>query len=250
MTASVLALAFIILLAAFLVRAFPRAQTIYEFQHGLLHRNGRFRKNLTPGQYRFVLPRDELLIFDGRSQLVTAPAQEILTSDSLSVKISISANYKIVDARKFHESATDVFAEIYAALQIGLRQATAAMTLDEKLTNRDALTAALAKTGDRLTDFGVAIDNLTIKDVMLNGELKRAFSEKFRVGKENEAALERARGEAAALRSLANSARMLSDNPSLYQLRLIQLIADGNGTQTIILNGNEGRLAASVANGG
>jgi hypothetical protein len=44
------------------------------------------------------------------------------------------------------------------------------------------------------------------------------------VDQEGRAALERARGESAALRNLANAARVLEGNPELLNLRLLQSI--------------------------
>ena len=46
--------------------------------------------------------------------------------------------------------------------------------------------------------------------------------------------MEKARGETAALRNLANAARMITDNPNLMQLRLLQQLAGSSGN-TIVL---------------
>ncbi|MCA1706792.1 MAG: hypothetical protein LC808_27445 [Actinobacteria bacterium] len=48
------------------------------------------------------------------------------------------------------------------------------------------------------------------------------------------AALERARGETAALRNLANAARLCADNPALLQLRLLQQLSTGSGHTVVI----------------
>ena len=61
--------------------------------------------------------------------------------------------------------------------------------------------------------------------VTLPPEIRRLFSEVERARLEGAAALERARGEQAALRSLANSARMLKGNPELMNLRLLQSVS-------------------------
>jgi regulator of protease activity HflC (stomatin/prohibitin superfamily) len=47
-------------------------------------------------------------------------------------------------------------------------------------------------------------------------------------------ALERARGETAALRNLANAASLLKDNPALLQLRLVQQLAATTGHTVVI----------------
>jgi len=56
----------------------------------------------------------------------------------------------------------------------------------------------------------------------------------FKARKEGEAALERARGETAALRSLANAARMLQDNPQLMQLRMLQAMGESAGNTLVV----------------
>jgi len=48
------------------------------------------------------------------------------------------------------------------------------------------------------------------------------------------AALERARGETAALRNLANAARLVSDNPALMQLRLLQVVGEQSGNTVVL----------------
>jgi hypothetical protein len=45
-----------------------------------------------------------------------------------------------------------------------------------------------------------------------------------------QAALERARGQTAALRSLANAARLAQDVPALLQLRTLQAVEAGGAT--------------------
>ena len=69
---------------------------------------------------------------------------------------------------------------------------------------------------------------------MVPSELKRAFAGIVAARREGEAALERARGETAALRSLANAGRMIEDNPGLLQLRILQQLGGSSGN-TIML---------------
>jgi len=48
------------------------------------------------------------------------------------------------------------------------------------------------------------------------------------------AALERARGETAALRSLANAAHLIERNPALMQLRLLQAVGQNSGNTVVL----------------
>ena len=59
---------------------------------------------------------------------------------------------------------------------------------------------------------------------MFPADLKRSFAEVTRAKKEGEAALEKARGESAALRNLANAAKLLEKNPMLLRLRALASI--------------------------
>ena len=67
-------------------------------------------------------------------------------------------------------------------------------------------------------------------------DLKRAFADVLKAKQEGQVALERARGESAALRNLANAARVLEGNPALMNLRLMQSLATAqNAGSTLVL---------------
>ena len=64
---------------------------------------------------------------------------------------------------------------------------------------------------------------------MFPGKLKEIFAQVVNARQEGLAALEKARGETAAWRHLANAARMLATHPGLMQLRLIQALKESSG---------------------
>ena len=63
--------------------------------------------------------------------------------------------------------------------------------------------------------------------------IKQVFAQVVEARKAAQAAVERARGETAVLRHLANAARMLESNPALVTMKTLQ--AMGNGKNTIVL---------------
>jgi hypothetical protein len=69
---------------------------------------------------------------------------------------------------------------------------------------------------------------------MFPGELKKIFTQVVRARQEGLAALEKARGETAALRNLANAAQLVDRNPSLMQLRLLQVIGQQSGNTVVL----------------
>lgn len=89
-------------------------------------------------------------------------------------------------------------------------------------------------TEGRVGDLGLKLISVNLKDIMFPGKLKDVFAQVVSARKESLAALEKARGETAALRNLANAAKMIESNPNLMQLRLVQAIDDSSGNTFII----------------
>ena len=85
----------------------------------------------------------------------------------------------------------------------------------------------------------------SFRDLTLPGDLKKIFSQVVRARQEGLAALEKARGETAALRSLANAAQMVQRNPQLLQLRLLQVLEQQPG-HTVVLGMPSGVVPVPV----
>lgn len=220
-----------------------RLQTIYEYQYGLYYRGGKFQRVLGPGQYWYLLFYQSIYALDGRTQTVSIPGQELLTSDRVSVKISLAASYRIRDAeRAFHATATYQVA-LYLFLQLRLRALLSAIPIDELLTKRNVLGEQIFQDcKNQAEEIGLDLLSVGIKDIMFPGELKNIFAQVVNAKNEGLAALERARGESAALRSLANAAHLLESNPNLFQLRLLQTLNATSGN-TVVLNSTDGEIA-------
>jgi len=94
----------------------------------------------------------------------------------------------------------------------------------------------LARVQPEAAKLGINVHSVEVKDVMFPADLKRAFAEVLKSKLEGQAALERARGESAALRNLANAAKLLEGNPALMNLRLMQsLSAAQTAGNTLVL---------------
>jgi regulator of protease activity HflC (stomatin/prohibitin superfamily) len=212
--------------------------TVYDYQAGLHYRNGVFERILPAGRYRIWTPTTAIEVADLRERLDVVGGQELLTSDSLTVKISMLVRSRISDALKAHTRAANAAYHVYTGGQVVLRKAVAAKTLEQVLSERGEIGAeVLAAMKPVAESVGHELLAIEVRDVMLTGETKRAFGDIFRARKEGEAALERARGETAALRNLANGARMLKDNPALFNLRMLQVLqASAAKGATVVFN--------------
>jgi regulator of protease activity HflC (stomatin/prohibitin superfamily) len=240
----VLILLLVLVVAAIVIRPFVRLVTVYDYQRGLRYRMGRFSGLVDAGPRVSFRGFNEIRLIDGRPTTLTVPGQEILTADGVALKVSLTAHYVIADPVAAVTGDQDFLRALYVALQAGLRDSIAGRTADEILAARGNIGPATgAAVASDLARIGVELLGVDVRDIMVPAELKRAFAGIVAARREGEAALERARGETAALRSLANAGRLVDDNPGLLQLRLLQQL-DGSSGNTLVVGwpGPDGRM--------
>jgi regulator of protease activity HflC (stomatin/prohibitin superfamily) len=211
-----------------------RRVSVNEWEKGLLFRHGRLDSVLDPGAHRRWGSGYRLRGVDMRPWIVTIPSQEVPTADGVPVKVTVAGHAHIADPVVFVTANRDAEQGLYLAVQVALRELVATTTVDDLFTARVDTGTRLATAVSGLGELGLELDQLVIKDVIVPGELKRAQTEVLVARASGNAALERARGETAALRNLANAARMAADNPALLQLRLLQQL-DGSKGHTLVI---------------
>jgi regulator of protease activity HflC (stomatin/prohibitin superfamily) len=209
--------------------------TVYEFQRALRYRKGRFLSVLGPGQYWILEPRTTVTPVDVRPNFITLMGQEVLTADGVPLKISIAANYEMSDPQVAINGQANYAQSLYLLLQLAVREVISTSKADELLENRAGFAEKIRTLAEpQIQRLGLKLLTADLKDLMISGDVKKSFAQVVKARKEGEAALERARGETAALRSLANAARMLQDNPQLVQLRMLQAMGE-SGSNTLVV---------------
>jgi regulator of protease activity HflC (stomatin/prohibitin superfamily) len=112
-------------------------------------------------------------------------------------------------------------------MQLAARDYVAGVSLDDLLEGRDAMTRFLeAEAVPAAARFGVRIDRVGVKDVVLPGEMKTLLNRVIEAEKEAAANVILRREETAATRSLANTARVIADHPVLMRLKELEAIKD------------------------
>ena len=224
--------------------------TVRDHERGLLYASGRFQRVLDPGGYWMLGPFSQIVVLDTRSRIATVPGQEVLTADNISVRCSVLVAFRITDARMAHEAALSLDASIYAQSQLALRAIVAAFPAEELVTQRETLSAQLSeRLAPHAATLGITLETVGIKDLTFPPPLRQALQQVVEARKASQAALERARGEMATLRSLANAARMLENNPALTTLRALQSGADGRNTLVLGMGGGIIPVGSSGSSG-
>ena len=204
---------------------------VQEWERVLVYRDGRFAEVIGPGRHRRRRWHRRYVRVSIRPRLIAVPGQEVLTADGLAVRVSLTVAVSTSDPRSWYETVEVPDAFVYSALQVALREAVAAGTLEELLAGRGALADQVReRVGAAAEAVGVAIDSLALRDVMVPAEIRRAAADVATARAQGQAVLERARSEVAATRALANAARMIAEQPALLQLRTLQAVEAGGAT--------------------
>jgi len=214
-----------------------RRVTVRQWEQAVLFRHGAQVDTLGPGAHRRWGGGYTYRAVDMRPWVLQVPTQEIPMADGVNVKVTVAGRVAVVDPGVFVTAAQDPTAALYLAVQVAVRELIARTTVDQLLAARDNTGVQLAAGVRGVAELGLMLDQLELKDIVLPPDLKRAQAQVLVARAEGQAALERARGETAALRNLANAARLCADNPALLQLRLVQQLETSTG-HTVVLAGS------------
>jgi regulator of protease activity HflC (stomatin/prohibitin superfamily) len=134
-------------------------------------------------------------------------------------------NYRVVDPKQAVCAAEDTKQALYRDAQLALRAVVGVRDLDALLSDRDAIANETADLLRRRSDeLGFTIVSSGIRDIILPGEMKDLMNKVTEARKAAEANLVFRREETAAMRSQANTAKLLTDNPVLMRLREIEAL--------------------------
>lgn len=198
-----------------------------EYGAGILWIDGKVDRLLAPGSYAFWKFNRNVSFepIDLRLQVLEVTGQEILTRDKVALRLNLSATWRYTDVLKAYKELAKPVDHLYRALQFGLRAAVGTRSLDELLENKTVIDEVVtAQVKDRLSDYGLALDGVGVKDIVLPGEMKTILAQVVEAGKSAEANVIRRREETAATRSLLNTAKVMEDNPIALRLKELETL--------------------------
>ena len=120
---------------------------------------------------------------------------EILTKDKVSLRVNLSAVYRIADPVKARGDLGNIASTCIRTLQFGLRQAIGTQPLDGLLGDKDQLDRVVRNyVAERVEPHGLALETVGIKDVILPGEMKDILNQVVTAEKAAQANVIRRRG--------------------------------------------------------
>lgn len=212
--------------------------TVWAHELVLHYRKGVLVGRLEAGEHLLWGRGHELKRFDRRWEETAIQGQEFLTADKVPVKVSGLVRYRIADPELHVDASVSAWAILYSAVQIALRDVVGTLGVDAVLERQEdfgvKLKELVAPTAEML---GYELDSVQVRDLMISGDLKRVFTQAVTAKQEALIELEKARGEAAAMRVMANAARVFEQHPSLLQLKFLQTLENGAGYNNQLIMG-------------
>jgi regulator of protease activity HflC (stomatin/prohibitin superfamily) len=198
-----------------------------EHSLGMLWIDGKVERILGAGNHAFWRFNRNVSvdIVDLRLQSVEVSGQDILTRDKVALRLNLSANWRYTDVLRAFTQLQKPAEHLYRELQFGLRAAVGTRTLDELLENKGVIDEVVtAYVRGKLEGYGLALETVGVKDIVLPGEMKAILAQVVEAGKSAEANVIRRREETAATRSLLNTAKVMEDNPVALRLKELETL--------------------------
>ena len=231
--------------------------TVKPFQRALLYVNGELASVLGPGRHGVSATRRqiEINLVDLREQEIQINGQEVITRDKVSIRTNLIIKYRVTDPVLSVQATTGLFDMLYSEAQMAARNLIGAIGVDELLEGRHQAAALMREAvSPRALGWGIEILCVDLKDIVLPGDMKTILNRVIEAEKQAAANLILRREETAATRSLANTAKVLQNNPVLMRLKEIEAIkeiADRIDQITVVAGGQDlARLLPALPNKG
>jgi len=160
---------------------------------------------------------------------VTMPIQSqgIITKDNVSIDVAGVAYFHVVDAVKSVVVIENVDAAVNQIAQTTLRNVVGQHTLDQALSETDAINQSIREILDRTTtEWGVLVTLVELKDIQLPESMKRAMARQAEAEREKRAKIIAAEGESAAAAALGEASDIMMAHPLALQLRNLQSLVE------------------------
>ncbi|MBM2712014.1 slipin family protein [Mesorhizobium caraganae] len=220
---------------------------VVDGQAGLLFVDGVLVRTLSAGVHAFwnVGRMVQVKVVDLKRQSLDVAGQEVLTKDRVTIRVNIAAEYQVVDPVKAVSMVKDFSEALYRALQYAFRKTLGALTLDQILEKKVTVDEeAAAKVRADMAAIGVEVSDISLKDVILPGEMREILNQVVSAEKQAEANVIRRREETNATRSLLNTARVMAENPVMLRLKELEALETiaGKVERLTVHNGTGGLL--------
>ncbi len=213
-------------------------QVVKQSQQALMQRFGKYMKTLDPGLHYVNPCTEKILRIDLKIEIIDLVKQVILTKDNITILIDASVYYRIVNPRKATYRISNLSMAVSQLTFSTLRCVCGIHTLQEILEKRKEITHAIHQyIEEHVEEWGIVIENVFMKDIVLNKDLQDALSTAAKERRLAESKVISAKADVESAKMMREAAEALNTK-SAMQIRYyetIQNIVSTPNAKTIFL---------------
>jgi regulator of protease activity HflC (stomatin/prohibitin superfamily) len=200
-----------------------------QWEKAVILRLGKIHTLKGPGIF-WIIPIIDSVVgwIDHRVTVTPFSAEKTLTKDTVPVDVDAVLFWLVWDAKKAALEVQDYRVAIAWAAQTALREVIGQMSLADILVGRAKMDADLQKIIDeRTTPWGVTVQSVEIRDVVIPPDLEDAMSRQAQAERERQARVILGESEKQIASSFAEAAQAYTDNPTALHLRAMNMLFEG-----------------------
>ena len=200
-----------------------------QWEKVIVLRLGKFIGLKGPGLFWLIPIIDAAVMWiDHRVAVTSFSADKTLTKDTVPVDVDAVLFWVVWDAEKAALEVTDYNSAISWAAQTALREIIGQMTLADILVGRAKMDEELQKIIDeRTTPWGVTVQSVEIRDVVIPQVLEDAMSRQAQAERERQARVILGESELQIAASFAEASQSYINNPVALHLRAMNMLFEG-----------------------
>ncbi len=230
-----------------LVYTFAAIRIVRPYEKGIVERFGKYQITYDSGLH-FIIPFvDRLTKVDMRENVVDVPPQEVITSDNVLVTVDAVVYYEATDPVKLMYNVANFYMAATKLAQTNLRNVIGDMQLDESLTSREKINAALRKILDDATDkWGVRIVRVELQRIEPPIDVTEAMHRQMKAERDRRAIILEADGDKQAAIARAEGFKQAAILEAEGKARAIREVAEAQRFEKIELAAGEANAIENV----
>ena len=200
-----------------------------QWERAVVLRLGRFIGLRGPGLF-WIVPFIDVVARSIDQRMITTAfaAEQTLTSDTVPVNVDAVLFWVVHDPEKAALEVQNYPVAVSWAAQTGLRDIIGRTSLADLLRGRDKIEQELqALIDQRSTPWGVSVQAVEMRDVVIPSSLQEAMSREAQAAREKQARIILGEAEVEIARSFETAAQAYRDNPTALHLRAMNMLYEG-----------------------
>ncbi len=200
-----------------------------QWERGVVLRLGRYVGLRGPGLF-WITPLVESVTawIDQRTITTNFAAEQTLTSDTVPVNVDAVLFWMVYDPEKAALEVQDYAQAVSWASQTALRDIIGRTSLTDLLRGREQIEQELQALIDARTNpWGVTVQSVEMRDVIIPDALQDAMSREAQAGREKQARVILAEAEVEIAHMFASASTSYHQNPTALHLRAMNMLYEG-----------------------